>query len=39
MTHLLAHGTVVVGVSGGSVIGFGATRKLATVAGAGLSGS
>jgi GNAT superfamily N-acetyltransferase len=29
MKHLLAHGTVVVGVSGGSVIGFGATRTLA----------
>jgi GNAT superfamily N-acetyltransferase len=28
MTHLLAHGSVVVGVSGGSVIGFGATRSL-----------
>ena len=28
MTHLLAHGTVVVGVTGGSVIGFGATRQL-----------
>jgi hypothetical protein len=27
--HLLAHGTVVVGVSGGSVIGFGAIRPLA----------
>ena len=27
MTHLLAHGTVVVGVTGGSVIGFGATRQ------------
>ncbi len=33
MRHLLAHGTVVVGVSGGSVTGFGATRKLATGAG------
>jgi hypothetical protein len=32
--HLLAHGTVVVGVSGGSVIGFGATRELATGVGA-----
>lgn len=31
--HLLAHGTVVVGVSGGSVIGFGATRTLALGAG------
>jgi GNAT superfamily N-acetyltransferase len=29
MRHLLAHGTVVVGVSGGTVIGFGATRELA----------
>jgi ribosomal protein S18 acetylase RimI-like enzyme len=29
MAHLLAHGTVVVGVSGGgSVVGFGATREL-----------
>jgi GNAT superfamily N-acetyltransferase len=28
MTHLLAHGKVVVGVSGGSVVGFGATRQL-----------
>ena len=28
MTHLLAHGSVVVGVSGGSVAGFGATRSL-----------
>ena len=28
MTHLLAHGSVVVGVAGGSVIGFGATRQL-----------
>ena len=28
MTHLLAHGSVVVGVSGGSVAGFGATRPL-----------
>lgn len=28
MTHLLAHGRVVVGVSGGSVAGFGATRSL-----------
>ena len=27
MTHLLAHGSVVVGVSGGSVVGFGATRS------------
>jgi GNAT superfamily N-acetyltransferase len=28
MTHLLSHGQVVVGVSGGSVAGFGATRSL-----------
>ena len=28
MTHLLEYGKVVVGVSGGSVIGFGATRQL-----------
>jgi GNAT superfamily N-acetyltransferase len=28
MAHLLTHGRVVVGVSGGSVIGFGATRQL-----------
>ncbi|MGC1566822.1 MAG: GNAT family N-acetyltransferase, partial [Trebonia sp.] len=28
MTHLLAHGRVVVGVAGGSVAGFGATRPL-----------
>jgi GNAT superfamily N-acetyltransferase len=28
MTHLLAHGSVVVGVAGGSVVGFGATRPL-----------
>jgi GNAT superfamily N-acetyltransferase len=28
MTHLLTYGRVVVGVSGGSVIGFGATRQL-----------
>jgi GNAT superfamily N-acetyltransferase len=33
VTHLLAHGRVVVGVSDGSVIGFGATRELATNAG------
>lgn len=33
MAHLLAHGTVVVGVSGGSVVGFGATRELAMGAG------
>lgn len=34
MTHLLAHGRVVVGVSGGSVVGFGATRQLGSGAGA-----
>jgi GNAT superfamily N-acetyltransferase len=34
MTHLLTHGRVVVGVSGGSVIGFGATRQLGTGASA-----
>lgn len=28
MTHLLAHGSVVVAVAGGSVMGFGATRQL-----------
>ena len=28
VTHLLAHGRVVVGVSGGSVVGFGATRAI-----------
>jgi GNAT superfamily N-acetyltransferase len=28
MTHLLAHGSVVVGVMDGSIIGFGATRQL-----------
>jgi hypothetical protein len=28
MAHLLAHGTVLVGVAGGAVIGFGATRLL-----------
>jgi GNAT superfamily N-acetyltransferase len=28
MTHLLTYGRVVVGVSGGSVVGFGATRQL-----------
>ncbi len=28
MTHLLAHGRVMVGVSGGSVVGFGATRQI-----------
>jgi GNAT superfamily N-acetyltransferase len=33
MAHLLAHGTVVVGVSGGSVAGFGATRELVMDAG------
>jgi hypothetical protein len=33
VTHLLTHGTVVVGVSAGSVTGFGATRDLATGAG------
>ncbi|MBV9204534.1 MAG: GNAT family N-acetyltransferase [Actinobacteria bacterium] len=32
MGHLLAHGRVVVGVSGGSVIAFGATRQLGTSA-------
>jgi GNAT superfamily N-acetyltransferase len=30
MTHLLTYGRVLVGVSGGSVIGFGATRQLGT---------
>jgi hypothetical protein len=30
MTHLLAHGTVLVGVLDGSVIGFGATRQIGT---------
>jgi GNAT superfamily N-acetyltransferase len=34
MTHLLAQGRVVIGVSGGSVIGFGATRQLGADAGA-----
>jgi hypothetical protein len=34
MTHLLAHGSVVVGVTGGSVIGFGATRQLGSGPGA-----
>ena len=34
MTHLLAHGRVVVGVSDGSVIGFGATRQLGSGPGA-----
>ena len=34
MTHLLTHGKVVVGVSGGSVIGFGATREIGVGAGA-----
>jgi hypothetical protein len=28
VTHLLTHGRVVVGVSGGSVVGFGATRQI-----------
>jgi hypothetical protein len=28
VTHLLAHGRVVVGVTGGSVVGFGATRQI-----------
>jgi GNAT superfamily N-acetyltransferase len=32
MTHLLTYGRVLVGVSGGSVIGFGATRRLGTEA-------
>jgi GNAT superfamily N-acetyltransferase len=30
MTHLLTHGRVLVGVSGDSVVGFGATRRLGT---------
>lgn len=34
MRHLLTHGHVLVGVSGGSVIGFGATRQLGSGAGA-----
>jgi hypothetical protein len=34
MTHLLAHGSVVVGVRGGSVVGFGATRQLGSGPGA-----
>jgi hypothetical protein len=34
MTHLPAHGSVVVGLSEGSVIGFGATRELGSGAGA-----
>jgi GNAT superfamily N-acetyltransferase len=34
MTHLLAHGSVVVGVSGASVIGFGATRQVGSGPGA-----
>src|SRR3984885_761809 len=34
MTHLLAHGRVVVGVAGGSVAGFGATRPLGSGPGA-----
>jgi GNAT superfamily N-acetyltransferase len=32
MTHLLTYGRVLVGVTGGSVIGFGATRRLGTEA-------
>jgi hypothetical protein len=32
VTHLLTHGRVVVGVSGGSVVGFGATHAVATAA-------
>jgi GNAT superfamily N-acetyltransferase len=34
MTHLLEHGSVVVGVTGGSVIGFGATRQIGSGPGA-----
>ena len=34
MTHLLAHGSVVVGVREGSVVGFGATRQLGSGPGA-----
>jgi hypothetical protein len=34
MTHLLAHGTVLVGVSDGSIVGFGATRRLGSGPGA-----
>lgn len=34
MTHLLTHGRVVAGISGGSVIGFGATRQLGSGASA-----
>jgi GNAT superfamily N-acetyltransferase len=34
ITHLLAHGRVVVGVSGGSVVGFGATRAIGSGPGA-----
>src|SRR5579862_1898597 len=34
MNHLLAHGSVVVGVTGGSVVGFGATRQLGSGPGA-----
>jgi GNAT superfamily N-acetyltransferase len=34
MTHLLAHGSVVVGTMGGSVVGFGATRQLGSGPGA-----
>ena len=31
VAHLLAHGRVVVGISGGSVIGFGAVRQIGAV--------
>ena len=34
MSHLLAHGSVVVGVTDGSVVGFGATRQLGSGPGA-----
>jgi hypothetical protein len=34
MSHLLAHGSVVVGVMGGGVVGFGATRQLGSGPGA-----
>ena len=34
MNHLLAHGSVVVGVMGGSVVGFGATSQLGSGPGA-----
>src|SRR6202044_3279551 len=34
MTHLLAHGSVVVGEMAGSVVGFGATRRLGSGPGA-----